>query len=180
MWFVHSFYFKDNRDFFGRDSDKSKIVKHDFHKKDTVFYDYEHKNLVVCVMVSESLNFLLSGGLQEKTVLSDLTSGKTLKILDSAVRLDCCFANFGALVAFGMKRSVGFLDLETQEIIPITSITSRCQEISCMVLYWKEDKSRKSRDLCLFVGGNKSECKFDWISLPQEIQSRVSKYSKTN
>ena len=64
---------------------------YDFENEQMMVYDYDHKYLSSIVVVLESFNYVMSGGENGDTVLSDLTSGKTLKIINMNDLYISCF-----------------------------------------------------------------------------------------
>ena len=60
----------------------SRLMMYDFQKKSHFFYDYQHTDLIVSVLVSETLKLAMSGGYDKTLVLHGLESGKTIKRFD--------------------------------------------------------------------------------------------------
>ena len=94
----------------------SRLMMYDFKKKSHFFYDYEHQNLIVSVLVSEVFKLAISGGRDKTLVLHDLESGKMVKRLDMKYGNLRCLFDLGTAVAVGDWDSVRLLDLQTKEM----------------------------------------------------------------
>ena len=126
---------------------------HDFKKKSDIFYDYEHDNLILSVLVSEAFNVAMSGEYDETLVLHDLASGKIInKIAMKYGDLKCLF-DLGSAVAVRDFNTVRFLDLQTNQIQDRYEVKTKGDKIVCMGLSISQSQSN---EMLLLVGGQNS------------------------
>lgn len=93
-------------------------VKNDFFKIVCIklntgklfFYDYEHKYTVYIIEAVEEFNLLISGGIDQKLILHDLESGRTLKVFDLKISLFNS-KRVKNMMVISTKRHIYFFDL---------------------------------------------------------------------
>ena len=143
----------------------SSLLMYDFKKKSHFLYEYEHKDLILSVLVSETFKLAMSGGFDKTLVLHDLKSGKTVKRFDMKYGYLFCLFDLSTAVAVGDFNTVRILDLETREMLQ-SEVKAGGEYINCMNLSTRG--SDQNNNMCLLVGGEMSN-KIEKISIPETI-----------
>ena len=127
---------------------QSKVIMMDLRTASEMLYDYDHQKLAESVMASESKHVVLSGGIDERLVLHDLSSGKTLRIFDMKYGTLSSLCRFGNTVAIGDQNMIYFIDLESKQKLDTETVTTS----NCMICSIKSALDEKE-EVSLFVGG---------------------------
>ena len=143
----------------------SRLMMYDFQKESHFFYDYEHQDLILSILVSEVFKLAMSGGSDETLVLHDLESGKTIKRFDMKYGSLLCLFDLGTAVAVGDYDIVRILDLEKKEMGQ-SEVKAGVDWINCMNL--SIGGKDRNDGMTLLVGG-KDSIKIDKISIPEAI-----------
>jgi hypothetical protein len=136
--------------------------------EDPLYYDYEHEDVGVAVMVAEDMNLALSGGNDQRTVLHDLRTGQTRHIIPMQNGGLSCIHRLGIYVAFGDENFVWFYDLLEQCQVSMENIQINGLQSLCMQLGKVTGANDGESKVTLFVGGMDSST-LTLVNLPDSF-----------
>ena len=142
-----------------------KLMMYDFKKESHFFYDYEHDDSILSVLVSEVFGLAMSGGRDKTLVLHDLETMKMIKIFNMKYGSLRCLFDLGTAVAVGDLDTVRFLDLETREMDQF-EVKAEGKFITCMNL---SIGGIDQKDKISLLVGRRNSNKIDKISIPKAI-----------
>ena len=144
----------------------SRLMMYDFKKKSYFLYDYEHQDLILSVLVSETFKLAMSGGSDKTLMLHGLESGKTIKRFDMKYGSITCLFDLGTAVAVADEHTVRLLDIETRKMGQF-EVKAEGMYINCMnQSFGRIDQNDK---MALLVGGALAN-KIDKINIPKAIK----------
>jgi hypothetical protein len=120
-------------------------------------YDYEHQKWGLTMVVSEELNLAMTAGMDQKLVLHELTSRKTIKVISMEICIFFYLFKVGKFIVLGDGDSVQFHDFVDQKGLKVGQLKTRGIWINCMHLgKFKAKRNTVKEDFFLFVGGHDS------------------------
>ena len=155
-----------------------KLVRLGFRTDSAFPYNFEHRNIMISVRISEQLNLAMSGGCDKTLVLHDLTSGSIIKkfAMNSFVN---CLLNLGTSLAVGQRSTVKFFDLGSKKRIRHISFEGGFKYILCFESKVLQDPGNGQRQLMLFVGRDETT-EIQVITLPESIRDHSKGSFKEN
>ena len=145
-----------------------KLIMFDFDNDSELLYDYNYLNFSESVLVSEDKNLVISGSWDSKIIFHDLTSGKTIKVLQIGKKCVRTICLLGKILAVGLNDLITYIDIDKKEKIDIKDYKSRVYSVLCIKSNLVDSTKETIQSLYLFVGGNGSK-KIERISLSGKI-----------
>jgi hypothetical protein len=125
----------------------------------------------LAVLVAEDLGLAMTGGLDSKTVLHCLETGKTLKVLELGIGGIRCLYRLGSVTGVSGYETIIFFDMINQNKMDILPVNVEC-DVICMQMGIKKSLHKNHpHQTILFVGGSES-IELTKIALPEEITKR--------
>jgi WD40 repeat protein len=145
---------------------KWKLLMQCFRTKKSLLYNFEHRDTVSAVIVSEDLGLAMTGGDDDIAVLYCLESGKTIKVFGTEVS---CLLRVGSIVAVtDHDKEVRFFDLIKRKMLGVVPVEIGFDVLCMQLCIRKSFKNNQDSQLLLFLGGLEST-EITEIILPEEI-----------
>jgi hypothetical protein len=128
-------------------------------------------------MIAEDVGLAMTSGIDGKTVLYCLESGKTIKVLE--IRATCLFG-LGSVVAVAdcLQTEVRFFDLIKQKMLDIPPIETGFVVLCVQMCIKNSLRNNPHPQSSLFVGGMESTEIME-IILPETITQKSTRYSNS-
>ena len=162
------------------DNNKYQLVKENFLTKKYVIFKYVHGVPAESVVLDESRNKVITGGLDKMTVVYDWTTGEVIKVLDIIVGPLSSLYRINGLLILGEPRTLRFVDsINDVEIKMNLPVTSHCKYISCITVakLRNHPDSDAEPDQVLIYGGTDSP-KLNVFLIQEDLKGGVWSASK--
>ena len=139
------------------DSNKYQLVKENFLTNKNVIFKYVHNIPAEAVVLNESKNIVMSGGLDRMAVVYNWSSGDVIKVLDIIIGPISFFHRIGSLLIMTETETLRFVDTANDvEIRMKPPVKSHCKFVSCMTVGQLKGPEEAEPEEVLIYGGTDS------------------------
>ena len=143
------------------------ILKYNFETSHLEFFDYEHLDFILCIMLNEQRNLVISGDCDKKLIVHDLQTKKIKKIFQFGIgKINFLYDFYGLIIAGGYKK-LKVIDQDELEEIKIDQLEVDCKYIYCMKVI------EKKCDVCKNFNGERN------LLLGGESSGKITKIDLT-